>query len=108
MGKFTQFGRVHPRRKRAARGQGGAARAGPQAVEQRALADVHVLFVDEGKTWPVKRVLCKDAFAYSCLAAMPDGTIGCLYEAEGTKKVVFARFTLDWLTEGKDSLEKKK
>ena len=36
---------------------------------------------------------------------MPDGTVGCLYEAEGTKKVVFARFTIDWLTDGKDRPE---
>lgn len=62
---------------------------------------------DEGKTWPVKRVLCKDAFGYSCLTALPDGTIGCLYEAEGTRKIVFARFTLDWLTEGRDQFEGK-
>lgn len=62
---------------------------------------------DEGKTWPTKRVLCNDAFAYSCLTALPDGTIGCLYESEGTSKIVFARFTLDWLTDGKDVLEIK-
>lgn len=55
---------------------------------------------DEGKTWPTKRVLCDGLFAYSCLTALSDGTIGCLYEAEGTHKVVFARFTIDWL-EGK-------
>jgi sialidase-1 len=60
---------------------------------------------DEGKTWPLHRVLTKEAFAYSCLAALPDGEIGCLYEANG--RIVFARFTLDWLTEGKDSLEMK-
>ncbi len=65
------------------------------------------LSYDEGQTWPVKRVLCQEAFAYSCLTALPDGAIGCLYEAEGTKKIVFARFTLDWLTAGKDTLETK-
>lgn len=62
---------------------------------------------DEGRTWPTKRALCKDAFAYSCLTALPDGTIGCLYEADETRKIVFARFTLDWLTDGKDALEKR-
>ena len=40
--------------------------------------------------------------AYSCLAVLPDGSIGCLYEA-GQKhpyeKLVFARFPLEWLTE---------
>lgn len=79
--------------------------SGPQS-SKRENGTVFVSY-DEGKTWPVKRVLCKNAFAYSCLTTLPDGTIGCLYEAEGTSKIVFARFTLDWLTEGKDRLEKK-
>lgn len=78
--------------------------SGPQSTK-RENGTVFVSY-DEGKTWPTKRVLCKDAFAYSCLTALRDGTVGCLYEAEGTRKVVFARFTLDWLSDGKDALEK--
>ncbi|MBA4191633.1 MAG: exo-alpha-sialidase [Planctomycetaceae bacterium] len=71
--------------------------SGPQSTKR----ENGMVFVsyDEGKTWPTKRVLCKDSFAYSCLTALQDGTIGCLYEAEGTSKIVFARFTLDWLEE---------
>lgn len=76
--------------------------SGPQSTK-RENGTVFVSY-DEGKTWPVKRVLCEQNFAYSCLTGLPDGTIGCLYEAEGTSKIVFARFTLDWLTEGKDRL----
>jgi sialidase-1 len=79
--------------------------SGPQSTK-RENGTVFISY-DEGQTWPGKRVLCKDAFAYSCLTALPDGTIGCLYEAEGAKKIVFARFTLDWLSDGKDALEKK-
>ena len=71
--------------------------SGPQSTK-RENGTVFVSY-DEGKTWPTKRVLEKGSFAYSCLAPLPGGTIGCLYEAEGTKKVVFARFTLDWLEE---------
>ncbi len=74
--------------------------SGPQSTK-RENGTVFVSY-DEGKTWPVKRVLCAGAFAYSCLTTLPDGTIGCLYEADGTKKIVFARFTLEWLTGGKD------
>ncbi|WP_165070357.1 sialidase family protein [Paludisphaera rhizosphaerae] len=77
--------------------------SGPQSTK-RENGTVFVSY-DEGKTWPTKRVLCQNAFAYSCLTALPDGTIGCLYEANGTSKIVFARFTLDWLTEGQDALE---
>jgi sialidase-1 len=76
--------------------------SGPQAAKREQGA-VFISY-DEGKTWPVKRVLCQGGFAYSCLTALPDGTIGCLYEAEGTSKIVFARFTLDWLTHGNDNL----
>ena len=55
---------------------------------------------DQGKTWPVSRVLYPGSFAYSCLASLPDGSVGCLFERDGYKKTSFARFTLDWI-EGK-------
>ncbi len=77
--------------------------SGPQS-SKRENGTVFVSY-DEGKTWPTKRVLCNESFAYSCLTKLSDGTIGCLYET-GTK-IVFARFSIDWLTDGKDALEKK-
>jgi sialidase-1 len=52
---------------------------------------------DEGRTWPVAKLLYAGPSAYSCLAVLPDGSIGCLYEA-GQKhpyeKLVFAHFRL--------------
>ncbi len=60
------------------------------------------LSYDNGKTWPVARVLYKGKFAYSCLTVLPDGTIGCLFERDGYKKITFARFTLTWLTNDRD------
>jgi sialidase-1 len=36
------------------------------------------------------------------------GPIGCLFETDGANRVVFARFTLDWLTDGNDRLERNK
>lgn len=80
--------------------------SGPQGAK-RENGTVFVSY-DEGKTWPAKRVLCQGGFAYSCLTALPDGTIGCLYEAEGANKIVFARFTLEWLTRGNDNLSAAK
>lgn len=62
------------------------------------------LSYDEGKTWPVKKVLFPGSFAYSVLTALPDGTLGCLLETDDANRIVFAHFTLDWLTDGKDSL----
>jgi len=53
---------------------------------------------DEGKTWEKSKVLHAGPAAYSCLAALPDGNIGCLYE-RGDKRpyetITFAHFTVD-------------
>ena len=54
---------------------------------------------DEGKSWPVSKVLERGSAAYSDLAVLPDGRIGCLYEVERYKRIVFAGFPLQWLTE---------
>ena len=61
------------------------------------------LSYDEGRTWPVARLLHDGPAAYSCLAALPDSSIACLYECgrkDKYEKIVFARFTLDWLSGG--------
>jgi sialidase-1 len=60
------------------------------------------LSYDEGKTWPVSRVLDPGRAAYSDLAVLPSGTILCLYEKPGYLSL--ARFNLSWLSQGKDSL----
>lgn len=62
------------------------------------------LSYDEGKTWPVQKLLYEGSSAYSDLVALEDGTIGCLYEADDYGRISFARFTLGWLTDGKDAL----
>lgn len=56
---------------------------------------------DEGKTWSASRVLYPGGFAYSCLATLPDGAVGCLFERDGYKKIALARFTVTWV-EGKE------
>ena len=56
---------------------------------------------DEGRTWPVARLLHEGPAAYSCLTILPDGVIGCLYEAgqrHAYEKIVFARCAWAWLT----------
>jgi len=69
------------------------------------------LSYDEGKSWPVKRALEAGPSAYSDLAVLSDGAILCFYEA-GTKTpydtLTLARFNLEWLTNGQDSLSRKK
>lgn len=66
---------------------------------------------DEGQTWPVSRVLHPQFSAYSSLVVLPDGSIGCLFESGGDVKkeryhhITFARFPLDWLTQGQQDKE---
>ena len=69
------------------------------------------LSYDEGQTWPVRRVLEPSRAGYSDLAVGPDGTIFCLYESGTTDGDMYrtgylrlARFNLEWLTDGKDSI----
>jgi sialidase-1 len=67
------------------------------------------LSYDEDETWPVSKLIYPGPSAYSCLAVLPDGHIACLYEAgkdHPYETITFARFTLEWLTGGKDSLRK--
>ena len=63
------------------------------------------LSYDECRTWPVARVLNPGKSVYSDLTAARDGSILCLYEngeKDQYEKMTLARFTLEWLTEGKD------
>ena len=62
------------------------------------------LSYDEGRSWPVAKVIHEGSAAYSDLVVLPDGAIGCLYERDDYGKITFARFTLQWLTEGEDAL----
>ena len=61
------------------------------------------LSLDEGKSWPIKRVVYAGPFAYSVLTRFSDGTIGCLFEADNYGRIVFARVSLGWLEAGKPS-----
>lgn len=66
------------------------------------------LSYDDCKTWTVRKALYRGPSAYSDLATTADGAIICLYE-RGTKNayetITLARFNLEWLTDGSDSLK---
>lgn len=68
----------------------------PASAKDRKAMTVRASF-DDCQTWPVARQLFAGSSAYSSLTALPNGEIGCLYERNGYKEVVFARFDLDWL-----------
>lgn len=70
------------------------------------------LSCDEANSWPVKKVLEPGISGYSDLAVGPDGTIYCFYERDGVesnhydpKHLCVARFNLEWLTDGKETLK---
>ncbi len=60
------------------------------------------LSYDEGRSWPVAKVIYAGSSAYSDLVVLPDGVIGCLYERDEYGKITFARLSLQWLTDGAD------
>jgi sialidase-1 len=70
--------------------------ANPANRKGRSQGTIRLSF-DEGKTWPVSRLVHEGGYAYSCLAPMADGAVGLLYEADGYERIDFVRVTLDWV-----------
>jgi sialidase-1 len=74
------------------------------------------LSYDEGQTWPINKPLEPGPSAYSDLAVLPDKTILCVYErgrpGDTSKNptsyalLTVARFDLEWLTGGQDSIRR--
>jgi len=67
------------------------------------------LSYDEGQTWPVSRVVEPGWSAYNDLAVTKRGTILCFYGRSSQRhfagdRLTLARFDLEWLTQGRDSL----
>jgi sialidase-1 len=78
----------------------------PATQDERIKMTVRLSY-DEGKTWPVAKLLNLGPSGYSCLTVLHDMQIGSLYErgdSSSIDKVTFARFSLGWLTDGADSL----
>ena len=71
----------------------------PASETERVKMTVRASF-DEGAGWSHGRLLNNGPSGYSDLATLPDGRIGCLYEAgeqEANESLRLTRFTLDWL-----------
>lgn len=66
---------------------------------------------DEGDTWRKAKTICPRSSAYSALTILPDGTIGCYYEEgglEGGYIMRYVRFSVDWITDGEDTIAEYK
>lgn len=84
--------------------------ANPANEQHRVNMTVRLSY-DDGKTWPVAKQIFDGPSAYSSLARLPDGSIGLLYERGDNyryEKMTFARFTLEWLSDEKDSLKARR
>jgi sialidase-1 len=60
---------------------------------------------DAGASWPFARVVHAGPAAYSSLVALPDASIGLLFERGNEspyERITFARLSLEWLTEGRE------
>jgi hypothetical protein len=59
---------------------------------------------DEGQSWPIAKLVDAGPTEYSCMAWLPDGQIGLIYELSRTGQTYrpelhFARIPTNWLTE---------
>lgn len=52
---------------------------------------------DNGKTWPIRKVVDPGAAAYSTLTRLADGRLGLLYERAGYQHITYTSFDLKWL-----------
>lgn len=57
---------------------------------------------DDGRSWPVSRLICEGEAAYSELVVFPDGSIGIISEENDRPAydIYFTRVSLDWLMRG--------
>jgi sialidase-1 len=84
--------------------------ANPADLQHRFDLTVRLSY-DEGKTWPVAKLIRKGPGSYSSMTEFPDGTIGLIFEAghiqngqaDYQDELAFARFNLEWLTDGHDA-----
>ena len=78
-----------------AQGRGRVLYSGPDSTK-RDTGTIY-LSLDDGENWPMKRVLWPGSFAYSVLTKLPDGMVGCLFEADDYGRIIFARFPVAWI-----------
>lgn len=64
--------------------------------EKRRNGVVFVSF-DGGETWPFRKLVVPDQFAYSSLVMLPDNNIGLFYESRQHLDIKMLSLSLDWL-----------
>jgi SSS family transporter len=72
----------------------------PASAKARVAMTVRVSY-DDGRTWPLQKLLYEGPSAYSCLTVLPDGRLSCLYEAGRQRPyegIVFRKINWEELT----------
>jgi sialidase-1 len=67
--------------------------ANPASKNSRTNGTIRISY-DEGRTWPVSRVIEPDFFAYSSLARLKNGDVGLLYECGRPLRISFMNISL--------------
>lgn len=63
--------------------------ANPASTSDRKNGTIRISY-DEGKSWPVSKIVYDRSYAYSCLTKIDSKTIGLLYEADNYSKIDLA------------------
>jgi len=58
---------------------------------------------DEGKTWTEGKSIYTGSSAYSSMTILKNGDIGLFFEKDDYQENIFVSFSLEWLSNGKDS-----
>jgi sialidase-1 len=73
----------------------------PKSAKKRENMTVRVSY-DEGATWTDGKTIYAGDSAYSSMTILKNGDIGLLFEKDDYTGNVFVRFSLEWLTDGRD------
>ena len=79
--------------------------ANANSIKGRKNMTVRVSY-DEGVTWSEGKTIHEGSSAYSSLTILKNGDIGLFFEKDKHTKNVFSSFSLNWLTDGKDTYVK--
>ena len=65
--------------------------------------NLHVrISYDDGNTWNEGKEIYFASSAYSTMTVLENGEVGLMYEKNNYSEHEFVRFSIDWLTDGKD------
>ena len=79
----------------------------PKSDKDRVNLTVRISY-DEGQTWSEGKTIYKGESAYSSMTILDNGDIGLIFEKDDHTENAFVSFSLNWLTDGKDTYKKPK